>query len=363
MNSADPPWTRTRLTSLLGIRYPIIQAPMAGSSLPDLTAAVSEAGGLGSLGAARMAPDELRAAIRRTRSLTSRPFAVNLFAPLPPVAPDAAAVARVRDAVAAQHARLGIATEAPLPEGPPPFTFDDQLEVVVQERVPVFSFTFGIPDLDAVRASGALLVGTATTTREAQLLEAAGVDAIALQGAEAGGHRGTFAAPFERSLVGLSALVPQAAAAVSVPVVAAGAVMTGGAVAAALALGADGVQVGTAFLRCAESAAPAPYKEALATATDEGSTITARLTGRPARAVRTPLVEALEAVDDVAPFGVQVQLLGDVYAEGQRRGDAELLPMLAGQAAGLARRLSAAELVATLVRETDEAIARISGGS
>lgn len=362
MTSADGAWTRTRLTGLLGIRYPIIQAPMAGSTTPDVVAAVCEAGALGSLGGARMTPDELRAAIRRTRALTSRPFAVNLFAATAPAAPDRDVVGRVRAAVAEQHARLGIASEGPA-IGPPPFNAADQLEVVVQERVPVFSFTFGIPDLDALRAAGATLIGTATTTREAVLLEDAGVDAVVLQGAEAGGHRGTFAGPFEHSLVGLAALVPQAAAAVSVPVVAAGAIMNGGGIAAALALGADGAQLGTAFLTCDESAAADAYKDALARATDEGSTVTAHLTGRPARAVRTTLLDALEATDAVAPFGVQMQLLGDVYAEGQRRGDPELMPMLAGQAAGLARRLGAGALVDTLVRETSATIARLSGGS
>ena len=362
MTSADAAWTRTRLTELLGIRYPIIQAPMAGSTTPELVAAVCEAGALGSLGGARMTPDELRAAIRGTRALTSHPFAVNLFAAPAPVAPDPDVVGRVRAVVAEQHARLGITADGPA-IGPPPFTAADQLEVVVQERVPVFSFTFGIPDLDAVRAGGATLLGTATTTREAVLLEDAGVDAVVLQGAEAGGHRGTFAAPFERSLVGLAALVPQAAAAVSVPVVAAGAIMNGAGIAAALALGADGAQLGTAFLTCDESTAADPYKDALAHATDDGSAVTARLTGRPARAVRTSLLDALEATDAVAPFGVQAQLLEGVYAEGRRRGDPELMPMLAGQAAGLARRLPAARLVGALVEETDATIARLSGGS
>ena len=356
-------WDRTPLAERLGIRYPIVGAPMSGSTTPALVAAVSEAGGLGSLGSARSSPDEMRAEIAEVRRLTDRPFAVNLFAPLRPGELDPAAVEAVTAAAAPHRRALGL-DEDPPPPTPrePSFTFDDQLTVVVEERVPVFSFTFGIPTgLDRVREAGATVMGTATTIREAQALERAGVDAVVAQGYEAGGHRGTFEADPDRSLVGLMALVPQAVAAVSVPVVAAGAIMNGAGIVAALALGAQAAQLGTAFLGCPESAAPEPHKRALAITPDDGTLVTRALTGRHARAIRTPLAADLHALGDaVAPFETQRQLVGDVYAEARRRGDGDRLAMLTGQASSLARGLPAGELMAALVAEAGAAAAALA---
>lgn len=300
-----PVWTGTRLTTLLGIDLPIVQAPMAGWTPPALVAAVSEAGALGSLGGARMAPADLRDAIRAVKALTSRPFGVNLFAPA--------------------GTMPGRAT--------PPFTYGEQLEVVLEERVPVFSFTFGIaPDLDRVRDSGALVLGTATTAGEAVALEDAGCDAVVLQGVEAGGHRGTFAVEPEHALVGLFALVRSAAAHVSLPLVAAGAVVDGAGLAAALALGADGVQVGSAFLACDESGAPETWRSGVPGAPETASVVTDALTGRHARALHGRLVDG---------------------------GEAGQVALFAGQAAGLARAMPAARLVETLVAEADAALARL----
>jgi nitronate monooxygenase len=336
-------WPATRITALLRLRHPLIQAPMAGSTPPELVAAVSQAGALGSLGAARMAPDELRAAIRAVRALTDKPFAVNLFAPLTPGEVDAGAVARVREALAPW--RGGAPGELP---GPPPFGYDDQVDVVVAERVPVFSFALGIPDLEPLRAIGAVTMGTATTVQEALALERAGVDAVVAQGFEAGGHRGTFAGDMDRSLIGLMALVPQMVDAVSVPVVAAGAIMDGRGVAATLALGADAAQLGTAFLACPESSADEAWKRALAQTADDGTLISHAATGRVARMVRTEPVEAMVALGEpYAPFPLQAALLAE----------AGVRPWLAGQGAGMARSLGAAELVAALVEETERALA------
>ncbi|HEY0639298.1 MAG TPA: nitronate monooxygenase, partial [Pseudonocardiaceae bacterium] len=223
-----------------GIRLPIVQAPMAGGmTTPELVAAVTEAGGLGSIAGAMLAPDELRAQIRRVRALTGGPFAVNLFAPLP--SPSGARVAEWSELT-------GVPATAPRPVP----VFADQLAVVAEEAVPVFSFTFGIPPLDGLPA-GTLVVGTATTVAEAVALERAGVHAVVAQGAEAGGHRGAFLGPPGEQLVGTMALVPQVADAVSVPVIASGGIMDGRGIAAARALGAAAVQLGTAFLACAEA--------------------------------------------------------------------------------------------------------------
>ena len=335
------------IADLLGVRYPLIQAPMAGSTTPELVAAVSEAGALGSFGGARSSPDELRAAIRAIRALTDRPFAVNLFAPLPPGVIDDEVVARVR-AVAARA--LGADPEQ-TPLAPPPFTYADQLAVVADERVPVFSFTFGIPDHAAVRATGAVIMGTATTVAEARALADAGIDAIVLQGAEAGGHRGTFLGSFDESLVPLGQLLADARDAVSAPLVAAGGIMDGAAIAAVLRAGAAGAQLGTAFMTCDESAVPGVHQRALAATGPDGTVVTPVLTGRPARAIRTSLVDELEAVGDAAPFGVQLHLLREVYAAGYAREDPERVPMLAGANAGMVRPMAAAALVDVLVAE------------
>ncbi|GAA4717358.1 oxidoreductase [Phytohabitans rumicis] len=315
-------WRDTPLARQLGLALPIIQAPMAGGpSTPRLAAAVSSAGGLGSIAGAMLGPDALRAAIAEVRARTSAPFAVNLFVPLPP--PRA-------DRVAQWAALTGVQPSAP-PAAP---SFDDQLAVVIAERVPVFSFTFGIPPLADVDA---VTIGTATTVAEAIALERAGVDAVVAQGYEAGGHRGTFLGPVDRSLIGTLALVPQVADAVAVPVVAAGGIMDGRGVAAALALGAQAVQLGTAFLRCPEAGTSEAHRAAL----DHETTVTRVLTGRHARAVRTPLVERLEAAGLEPPdYPLARYLLPEP-------------PMLAGQGGPLARSLPAADLLAALAAEAD----------
>jgi nitronate monooxygenase len=322
-------WRDTPLVRRIGMRVPIIQAPMAGGpSTPALAAAVTEAGGLGSIAGAMLPPDALRDAIRQVRQLTAGPFAVNLFAPLPPPEPK-----RVTE--------WSELTEVDLPSSLPPApVFDDQLAVVVEEQVPVFSFTFGIPSLAGLDA---VTIGTATTVAEAVALERAGVTAIVAQGFEAGGHRGTFLAPADRSLIGTMALVPQIVAEVSVPVIAAGGIMDGRGVGAVLLLGAQAAQLGTAFL-CATEAGTSPAHRA---ALGEETTVTRVLTGRHARAVRTHLVDRLESSGLEPPdYPLPRYLLPEP-------------PMLAGQAGSLARPMAAGDLVATLAAETDEALASL----
>ncbi len=323
-------WRDTAFTELLGLRLPIVQAPMAGGlSTPRLVAAVSEAGGLGSLAGGMVGPDELRSLIRQTRALTRRPFAVNLFAPLPPPSPE-----RLTE-WADLHG-------VPVPDPKPTPRYEDQVAVVVEERVRVFSFTFGIPE--SLPGPDVVSIGTATTPEEAVALEAAGVHAVVAQGYEAGGHRGTFGGPVERSLIGTLALVPQVVDAVSVPVIASGGIMDGRGVAAALALGAQGVQMGTAFLGCDEAGTSEAHRAALSAET----TVTRVLTGRHARAVRTPEVDRLEASGLKPPD----YPLPRLFLSGP--------PLFAGQGGPLARRLPAAELVDALARETDKALHRLT---
>lgn len=345
------------MAEALGTRLALVQAPMAGgATTAQLVAAVSEAGGLGSLGGAMLSPDDLRAAIRAIRALTDRPFGVNLFGPQPRVAADSAAAAAVREVLAPARADLGLPEPEPPQEWSSPL--ERQLEVVVEERVPAFSFTFSIPPLDEVRESGAVVLGSATTVAEAVALEQAGVDIVVAQGSEAGGHRGTFLGPFEQGLVGGLALVPQVVDRVSVPVIAAGGIMDGRGIAAALALGAEGVQLGTAFLTCTESGAPPAGKAALSAAGSDATVVTDALSGRPARAIRNRLADELAQAQRL-PYPLQGAAGRDVYAAAAAQGRTEYMYLLSGQGAPMCRDLSAAELVAALERETAEAIERL----
>jgi nitronate monooxygenase len=351
-------WSAARVAKLLGVGSPIVQAPMAGATTPALVAAVSNAGALGAFGAAWTEPDELRATIGRIRELTDRPFAINLFL-WRPLGDSKANAAAMLGALAPLYAELGL----PLPEvcapfDPPALLEAQLLAVVAEERVPVFSFTFGIPPLEEIRESGAVIGGTATTIAEAVALEEAGVDFVVAQGSEAGGHRGTFLHPFADAMIGGLALLPQIVDRVSVPVVSAGAIMDGRDIVAALALGAEGVQLGTAFLACHESAASELHKSLLAETGDIGTAVSAMFTGRPARAIRTRLGEELERISmDALPFPVQTSVVSPVSSAALEQGRPELGFLLAGQAAALSRRLGAAELVATLVAETERRFA------
>ncbi|MET0865226.1 MAG: nitronate monooxygenase [Nakamurella sp.] len=330
MPSGPSGWRSTELTRRLGLALPIVQAPMAGGwTTTALVVAVSEAGGLGSIAGAMLAPDALRAQIRAVRAASTKPFAVNLFAPLP--APS--------DRGLAEWAEV---SGVPLPTIPAAGArFADQLTVVIQERVPVLSFTFGAPDVTGVDC---FTIGTATTAAEAKVLVDNGADAVLAQGYEAGGHRGTFLDPVELSLVGTLALVPQILDVVSVPVIASGGVMNGRGIAAARALGAAGVQLGTAFLASDEAAVPAAYRAALG----RPSTVTSVLTGRPARAVRTPLVQRLEDSGVTPPDYPLPRLF---LTEP---------PFLVGQGGPLARPMPAGELVSLLAAEADAAVAALA---
>jgi nitronate monooxygenase len=354
-------WPRA-LADRLGIEHPILLAPMAGGpSTPELAAAVSNAGGLGSLAGGYLAPEAIRDAIRRTRALTARPFAVNLFAPVPRESPSAAEVERARRAVAPFRAEVGLPDAGP--PGPLP-SFEEELRVVIDERVAAFSFTFGAlssEDVAALTRSGAVVLGTATTVREARALEAAGCHGVVAQGGEAGGHRGTFLGPLERGLAGTLALVPQIVDAVKLPVVAAGGIMDGRGVAAAFALGAQGVSLGTAFLPCPESGASRAYKEALLShADDDPTTLTRAFSGRLARGLRNRFTEEMASAP-LLPFPLQNSLTQDLRREAAKAGKADLLSLWAGQAAPLARARGAGDLVRDLVRETEEAVARLAG--
>ena len=283
---------RTPLTELLDLAVPIFQAPMAGGGdTVELVAATSNEGALGCFGAAYLTPEQIGERGKKIRSKTSRPFAVNLFAPTPRENASEVSIHRALRAVAPSYKKLGIEPPASLitDEINSAPGFDDQLAAALDTGACAFSFTFGQLPLGAVREikrRKMLQFGTATTVEEAKALEDAGVNAVIAQGSEAGGHRGTFATSFSAGMVGGISLIPQMADAIRIPVIASGGIMDGRGIVAALALGASAVQMGTAFLTCRESGVSEAYRKAICDAAENETRITRAFSGRPARCFR-----------------------------------------------------------------------------
>lgn len=353
-------WPDRRLCHVLDIDHPIIQAPMAGSATPALAAAVSNAGGLGSLGCAEMTADVLRASVAELRSLTDRPFNLNFFTH-PAPRPDPLRFTQSRERLLPWYRRLGLAepAHAAAPQGP---GFDEKRSALLLALKPkVVSFHFGVPDqapVAALHAAGIVLMSTATTVAEAQALAKAGIDVVIAQGWEAGGHRGSHLPREPADGVGTLALVPQIADAVKLPVVAAGGIGDGRGIAAAFALGACGVQIGTGFLSCPEAGTDAVRRAMLRQATETDTMMTDAFSGRAARAVRSDYALEMErARSDVPDFPTMYDLSGPLLDATRPR---EVSFLLYGQAARLNRELPAAELIARYVREAVSAFAKLS---
>jgi len=355
-------WPDRRLCELFSIEHPIVQAPMAGSATPELASAVCNAGGMGSLGCQAMTPDAVRAAAGQMRAATNRPFNLNFFVhDAPQTDPATLALARAR--LQPWYDALGL---GPVPTALPALApgFDaERLALMLALRPAVVSFHFGVPDalaIAALKGAGILLISTATTVAEARALEAAGMDAIIAQGWEAGGHRGSHRVTGPDEGVGTFALVPQVVDAVRLPVIAAGGIGDGRGIAAAIALGAAGVQMGTAFLSCPEAATDAARRAMLRRANDTDTTVTDAFSGRVARAVRSPFAEEMDRARAPLPGFQQMYALTDPLLAAGRDDVASF--HLYGQAAGLNRDLPAAGLLRLLVEETAVALARLSGG-
>jgi nitronate monooxygenase len=341
------------LLNRLNIDYPVIQAPMGGGpSTPELVAAVSNAGGLGSLGAAYLSSDQITDAIRQIKSLTNKPFNVNLFAggyeakthgdPRPMLA----VLAEIHEA---------LALPPPVLPELPPDPFPAQFEAVLDSDPPIFSFTFGIPSADVMarlKARGIAIIGTATTVKEAHMLAETGVDAILAQGAEAGAHRGTFAGPVEDAMIPTFNLVRSIRNVVSLPVIAAGGIMDGRDLSLALRLGASAAALGTAFLTCPESGASEAYKQAVLAAGKDTTVITRVFSGRPARGLRNEFIVKLEGREDVIlPYPLQNALTRSMRTAAAQLGNAGFLSLWAGQGVARCRTMPAGELVMQLVTE------------
>lgn len=346
---------QTSLTDLLKIKYPILQAPMAGGpTTAQLVAAVSNAGGLGSLGAGYLSADAIRTAIQAIRAQTDRPFAVNLFVP-GKKSVDAQQIAQMQELLSPWRRAVGLSDEKVEFSSEPDFMA--QVEVVLAEKVPVFSFTFGIPEISIIqqlKRQHIRVIGTATTVHEAMLLQSAGVDAIVAQGAEAGGHRGTFAGDFANSLIGTMALVPQVVDHVSLPVIASGGIMDGRGLVASLALGAMGVQMGTAFLTSAESGAHPLYKERVLKSQDVSTVVTNVFSGKPARGLLNQFIADMTPhTTDILPYPIQNSLTSGIRKAAGLQNQPEMMSLWAGQAGSLSTTQSAAEIVQRIVDEAE----------
>lgn len=352
-------WNRNRLTAKLGINYPIIQGPLGGLSSQKLTAAVSNFGGLGSFGAHALAPESIKDVIGQIRSLTSKPFAMNLWVSMEDEGArtsDESAFNRSLAPLAIHLAALG----APRPAYKPylPTRFEDQVRVLLDAKVPAFSFIFGIPPreiLEECRAKNIVTIGAATTPDEAEALQEAGVDAIAASGFEAGGHRGSFLRAAEDSLTGTLSLVPQIRDIVDVPVIAAGGIGDARGVIAALALGAEAVQMGTVFLTCEESGASRLHREALLGRNAGHTALTKGFTGRLARGIHNRLMEELNRKGtEILPYPLQRGLVRDLSIPAEAAGRSDLLPLWAGQSANLSTCTDVSGFLNSLVEEVSE---------
>ena len=355
----------TPLSDLLGLSVPIVQAPMAGGpASPELVAACSTAGALGSFGFAYTQPEEMKLQSAAVRAKTARAFGINLFgAPLPQDIPDSAQ-REALDAVAAYYTELGLPAPEPVraPYGP---DFDAQLAAVAQIRPRVFTTHLSAltpQRLKTLQALGIAVGGSATCVAEAQMLESLGFDFVIAQGGEAGGHRGTYLRDPYEALTGTLALTRLIVRAVRTPVIAAGGIMDGSGIAAVLALGAQAAQLGTAFIPCPESGAPQAHKDALLAAREDITSITEKFSGKPARGIANRLTREMNACGAAQlAFPAQNSVTGKLRAAAAKAGNPDFVAMWAGQGLAMSRALPAAELIAKLEAETIEAI-RLTAG-
>lgn len=356
-------WPDTRVIELFGVDLPILQGPMAGISTPHMAIAVSQAGGLGSLACSQLSVEQARRDLATIRQATRRPINMNFFCHRPPVA-DAAQLAAWRAMLAPYYRELGLDPEAPIPQASR-VPFDDDFCALVEETKPeVVSFHFGLPAqalLDRVKATGAKVIASATTVAEALWLERHGCDAVIAMGLEAGGHRGNFLSDDMARQVGTFALVPQVVDAVKVPVIAAGGIADARGIVAAFALGAAGVQIGTAYMLSPEAKTSAVHRQALRSADDDDTIITNLFTGRPARGIVNRLMRDLGALSPAAPgFPLAAGALAPLKAKAEQAGSSDFTNLWAGQAARLAREMPAGDLTHHLGAEALALLARMA---
>ena len=346
---------------MFDIELPILLAPMAGPGHWELAAAVTQAGGLGALPCAMLTPDQIRSEWELIRKATPGPLNLNFFCHTPPV-PDPPRQASWRARLDRYYKELSITSEGAGANRAP---FDETMCQVVEELHPkVVSFHFGLPDrklLDRVKSAGAKVISSATTVREAKWLEEHGCDAVIAQGFEAGGHRGMFLTTEVSTQIGTIALVPQVVDAVKIPVIAAGGIADGRGIAAALALGASAVQIGSAYLFCPEARLIPPHRQALRNAGDDASVITNVFTGRPARGIVNKAIKELGVMSpDAPPFPLAAAPLAPLRAEAEKQGSTDFSPLWFGQAGALSHEMPAAELTRKLADDAINVLKRLA---
>jgi nitronate monooxygenase len=349
----------------LGIELPIIQAPMAGVSTPEMAAAVSNAGGLGSIGVGGVDAETTRRMIAAVRSKSDRPFNVNVFCHRPASANPAKEAAWLAQ-LAPEFAQYGVEPPTRLTEIYPSFLTDDaKLAVLLAERPAVVSFHFGLPArerIEALRAAGIVLLATATNVGEARTIAAAGIDAVVAQGYEAGGHRGIFEPDGPDGRLSSMTLIRLLVKQLDIPVIAAGGIMDGAGIAAALTLGAVATQLGTAFITCPESSADTAYRSAFLDSRAEHTVMTSAISGRPARCLPNRFTALTEGVEHEAipDYPIAYDAGKALHAAAKAAGEFGYGAQWAGQGAPIARSLPAAELVAQLRIEMESALAERS---
>ncbi len=352
-------WSKTRITDLLGIRYPIVQGPFGGGlSSTALASLVSNCGGLGSFGAQPFTPEKILEVNREIRSRTRLPYNLNIWVSNKDESADSYSdeeFQRLSTVFKPYFDELSI----PLPSRPANLgsQFEDQVQAILDAAPPVFSFVFGVPShdiLEACRRKNIKTVGTATTPDEAIALDEAGVDAIVATGFEAGGHRVSFLRSAESSLTGTFALIPMVVDKVKAPVIAAGGIADGRGVAAALALGAAGVQIGTAFLACAESNATPAHKAKLFSDDSKQTILTKMFSGRLARGMKSKLSEEMSVHENIfAPYPIQRLFVSTLSAAAVAQGKADWITFWSGQAAPILKHKKAKDLFESIVAYMD----------
>ncbi|MGJ7913723.1 NAD(P)H-dependent flavin oxidoreductase [Neobacillus sp. LXY-1] len=347
-----------KITELLKVEYPIIQAPMAGGvTTSKFVVEVSNSGCLGMIGAGYMTPIQIREQIKEIKQSTSNPFGINLFVP------NAFKVTE-NEVKSANHILNPLRHQLNLqPKDSfeiPNFndvleTFIEQIKVVSEEKVPICSFTFGIPSKEVIaelKRSNIILMGTATTVREAVENEKAGMDIVVVQGSEAGGHRGSFIDGDQESLVGLMSLIPQVVDNVRIPVVATGGIMDGRGLMASICLGAKGVQMGTAFLTCIESGAHKVYKEAILSANEDQTVLTRSFSGKWARGIKNEFILEMQNYETLLPdFPVQNTLTQDIRKTSSAQNNQDFMSLWSGQSPRLAKSITVESLIKSLITE------------